>query len=145
MLEQFDKPFLREMFVMGQDFGDALLPHRLHRNAVGQAVFLVRAGFVEVQAGKECLAGLRVNRDGRIGIEIADKINRFLPENSTGLAKSVEHLGQNLFGRDQMASQEGMAGFLSGLVPLVLAVGDRDPIERIDEDPPHVVGRFGVP
>ena len=46
-LEQDGKPFLCEMVIMGQDFGDALLPHRLHRNAIGQAVSLVRAGLVE--------------------------------------------------------------------------------------------------
>ena len=86
-----------------------------------------------------------MNRDGRISMEIANKVNRFLPEHSTGFGKCVENLGQDLFGCDQVASPEGTAGFHSGLVPLVLAVGDRYPVERIDEDPSHAVGRFGVP
>ena len=130
---------------MRQDFTDAILPHRLHRNAVGQAVSLVGTSLVEGQAGKERLVRLRMNRDGRISMEIANKVNRFLPEHSARFGKCVENLGQDLFGCDQVASPEGTAGFHSGLVPLVLAVGDRYPVERIDEDPSHAVGRFGVP
>ena len=84
-------------------------------------------------------------RDSRTGMEVADQGNRLLPENSSTFAKSIQNLGQNLFGRDQMTSPEGAAGFFSGLVPLVLPVGDCDPIERIDEDLPHALGRFGVP
>jgi hypothetical protein len=49
-LEQLDKPFLREMVVVSQDFADAFLPHPLHRNAVDKAVALVRAGFIKAHA-----------------------------------------------------------------------------------------------
>ena len=36
-LSQHDgKALLREMIIMRQDFGDAVLPHGAHRNAVGQ-------------------------------------------------------------------------------------------------------------
>jgi hypothetical protein len=52
-LEQFGKPFLREMIIMRQDFGNAFPMHHQHRDAVGQAVALVGAGFVEGQAGQE--------------------------------------------------------------------------------------------
>ena len=37
-LKQDAETFLSEMIVMRQDFADAILPHDLHRDAVGQAV-----------------------------------------------------------------------------------------------------------
>jgi hypothetical protein len=144
-LKQDVESFLCEMIVMRQDFADAILPHRLDRKTVGQAVSLVGACLVEGQAGKEGLVRLQVNRDGRISVEIANKVNRFLPEHPTGFGKRVQNLGQDLFGCDQVASPEGTAGLHSSLVPLIFAVGDRNPVKRIDEDPPHGVGRFGVP
>jgi hypothetical protein len=86
-----------------------------------------------------------MNCNRQIGMEIADKVNRFLPEQATGLGESVQNLGQDFFSCDQVASCEGAAGGDGGLVPLVFAVGDGDPVERIDENPPHADGRFGVP
>ena len=65
--KQNGESFLREMPVVRQDFGDALLPHRLHRNAVGQAVSLVGAGLVEGKTVKEGLMGLRADDDAGVG------------------------------------------------------------------------------
>ena len=79
-----------------------------------------------------------MNCDRQIGLEIADKVNRFLPKQATGLGESVQNLGQDFFSCDQVASCEGTAGGHGGLVPLVFAVGDGDPVERINENPPHV-------
>ena len=50
--EQDGEAFLLEMVVVGQDFGYRFLAHDQHGNAVGQAVFLVRAGFVECKTVK---------------------------------------------------------------------------------------------
>jgi hypothetical protein len=52
-LEQLDKAFLDNMIVGGQDFGDGGLPHGLHRDAIGQAVCLVAAGFIEGKAAQK--------------------------------------------------------------------------------------------
>ena len=87
--EQRDESFLSEVVIVRQDFGDAFPPHRLHRDGVGQAVPFIRAGFVEGQAGEERPAGLRANRDGRIGAEVADKVNDFPTEDRPGLAKAL--------------------------------------------------------
>ena len=82
------------MGVVRQDFRDAFLAHGLHRNAIGQAVALVRTGFVKSKAGKECLVRLRMNGNGRISMKIADKRNRFLPENvRQSLARSMTTQG----------------------------------------------------
>ncbi len=45
-----------------------------------------------------------MNRDSRIGMEVPDQGNHVLPENATTFSKSIQDLGQNLFGRDQMTS-----------------------------------------
>ena len=86
-LQQDGKPFLREMLVMRQYFSDTFGFHHLHRNAVRKAVFLIRAGFVEVQAGKECLVCLAVNRHRLVVIEVPYREGGALPEHSTRLAK----------------------------------------------------------
>jgi hypothetical protein len=53
--QQDGESFLREMLVMGKNFGDAILSHRLHRNAIGRAVTLVGPGVVKSQASEEGL------------------------------------------------------------------------------------------
>jgi hypothetical protein len=50
--QQQGETLLPEMMIKRQDFGDGFLTHGLHRDAVGQAVFLVRAGLVESKAVK---------------------------------------------------------------------------------------------
>ena len=64
--QQEDETLLPEMMIMRQDFGDGFLTHGLHRDAVGQAVFLVRAGLVESKAVKERLMGLRSHDHERV-------------------------------------------------------------------------------
>jgi hypothetical protein len=53
--EQVREPLPCEVIVMREDFGDALLAHALHRDAIGEAVLLVRAGFVKSKAVEERL------------------------------------------------------------------------------------------
>jgi hypothetical protein len=48
-LEEDMKTFLGEMMVVGEHFCHSFASHRLHGDAIGQAVFLVRAGFVKGQ------------------------------------------------------------------------------------------------
>jgi hypothetical protein len=87
-----------------------------------------------------------MNRNSSIGREIADEFDRFLPESRASLAKCVQDLGENLMGCYQFAASQSEAGILGGLVPLILAVGDRYPIERIGKYPSHGDGcRFGTP
>ena len=78
--DQDDKPFLRKMIIMRQDFGDTLLPHDLHRNAVGQALTLIRTGLVQGQAVKERLASLRPHTNQRIGQGIFNRLDGVDPQ-----------------------------------------------------------------
>jgi hypothetical protein len=50
---QDGEAFLLEVVVVSQNFGGRFLAHDQHGNAVGQAVFLVRAGFVERKTAQE--------------------------------------------------------------------------------------------
>ena len=51
--EQKRETFLAEMVVVRENFGDLVLAHRFHRNAIGEAVFLVRSRFVKLQPAKK--------------------------------------------------------------------------------------------
>jgi hypothetical protein len=48
--EERAETLLLEMGIVGQHIGDAFVTHGLHRNAVGQAVTLVQARAVKIQA-----------------------------------------------------------------------------------------------
>jgi hypothetical protein len=80
--------------VVRQDFRDSLVPHRSHRNAVGQAVALVGARLVEGEAFKEGLMGLRSDRDIGIAQDVIDEGGRRLmnrprsPNNARTSAKT---------------------------------------------------------
>ena len=49
--EESTETFLLEMGIIRKHLGDALVTHRLHRNAVRQAVTLVQTHAVKIQAG----------------------------------------------------------------------------------------------
>src|SRR5512135_2254147 len=64
---QQGEPFLGEVGVARQYLGDPLRPHRRHRGAVGEAVILVRTGFVEGQGVQERVPGLGDDLD--VGVD----------------------------------------------------------------------------
>lgn len=49
--EQRAEAFLLEMPVVCEDLGDPALPHRVHRNAIRQAVAFVQTHTVQIQPG----------------------------------------------------------------------------------------------
>jgi hypothetical protein len=133
------------MVIVRQDLGNALPPHRHHRNAVGEAVPLILAGFVEADAGKEGLAGLGENDQGRVVQETSHRGRRLYPYLVAVGAEMIKELGQHLVGRHQGHGHELPADLNGPGVPLVFAVGECHPVEGVGEDAPHAVGRFGVP
>ena len=74
--EQDGEAFLIEVVVVSQNFGDRFLGHDQHGDAVGEAVFLVRAGFVERKTAQERLGRLRVHGDGWVSARICLIANR---------------------------------------------------------------------
>ena len=129
---------------MRWDFADAFCTHRLHRNAVGQAVFLIRPGFVEGQARKEGLPGLRQHENRRVGHHTVRLQGGDTPK-LAGMSESGDKFAQNFIRGHDHTLPEGKTQFQSGGVVLVPRVGKGDPIERIGKDSPHAVGRFSVP
>ena len=55
-----------------------------------------------------------------------------------------EKFGQHLIGGIEMIDIEGTVERLDTPMPLIPTIGKRNPVKRVDEEPPHV-GRFGVP
>jgi len=67
------EPFLREMVIVRQDFGDSQAAHRSHRHAVHKAVALVRALFTQSQPRQERFARLRINSDALVVLYPANR------------------------------------------------------------------------
>jgi len=63
--EQRAKTLLLEVPVVGEDFGQPFLAHRLHRNAICQAVPLVGPRLVESHSGEKLFPALRNDTDAR--------------------------------------------------------------------------------
>jgi hypothetical protein len=83
---------------------------------------------------------------GGLRLKIAYQGGGTLPQTWPGFAKRRQHFGQHLIGCNQVATGEAAADGYSDLVPLVFAVGDRHPKERIGKYSLHGDGgRFGVP
>ncbi len=96
-LEQDGETLLREMIIMRQDVGDAFLSHGFHRDAVGEAVILVEAGFVECEAVEERLVGLRGYRDVGIGQDPLCIADGSLAYHSPLTAEMGKEFGQDFF------------------------------------------------
>jgi hypothetical protein len=61
--KQGAKSFLFEMAVVGEYFIQPCAAHRIHGDAIGKAVSLVRAGTIKMQAGEKQLPALRNDTD----------------------------------------------------------------------------------
>jgi len=85
------------------------------------------------------------DRNGRIGEQVAngegDPGSHFA---SVG-TEMVQELIQHLISCDQRERAKELTNFDRPLVPMVLAVGQSDPVDGIGEDPSHALGRLGVP
>ena len=99
-LQQDSKAFLHEMIVMRQDFADAFGPHRLHRDAIRQAVTLVWAGFVEGETIQEGLMRLRADDDAGVAQNPFGIADGSLTYRASLAAEMSEKLGQDFFRSD---------------------------------------------
>ena len=57
--KQDAKTFLRKVMIVRENFGEALTVHHLHRDAIRQAIGLIRPRFIEGKAIQEARTGLR--------------------------------------------------------------------------------------
>src|SRR5262249_4478713 len=114
--EQNGEAFLREVVVVGEDFGDAPVAHRLHGDAIGQAVALVRALLVERQSGEEGSPRLRQGLPLWIRVDVADEPNRLPPHVRTITGEEGEQLVENIVGCDEPERLQCRAAGMSTLV-----------------------------
>ncbi len=143
--KQDGESFLHEMTIVRQDLGDAFLSHRLHRNAVGQAVFLIGAGFVEAITSHKRLMGLWAHENaGVIDDRVEIKARSFAGQTAV-TAEVGQEFNEYFLGGDDLRSSDGTACLNGSPVPLVAGTSQGDPIYSIRENPPHRAGRLGVP
>ncbi len=122
--------------IVAEHVRQAFAPHRLHGNTVRKTVLLIQTGFVERQAPKKRGVDLRDDRGVGVG--------EHSPSNRRSLAAKGEEFGEHLIGSIEMMAIKGAVERLDTPMPLVPTIGQRNPIERVDEEPSHV-GHFGVP
>jgi hypothetical protein len=135
--EQRTEAFLLKMPVVGENFGQPFLAHRLHRNAICQAVAFVRPRSVESHAGEKRGPALRNHTDAGI-IENALSICKgFAAHRFGSRRKEGEILHQNFIGGNE---KRGFPLGRKGQSPPVGAITEirqRNPVEGVGEKSGH--------
>jgi len=96
--KQHAKTFLRKVPVVGEYVRETFTAHHVHRNAIGEAVFLVGSGFVEGQAIQE--HGLRWRQNVYPGVleDLARFFRRALACHRTCRTIKRQKLGKHPLG-----------------------------------------------
>src|SRR5436309_3202545 len=72
MVDEYHQALLREVVIVGEHLCEAVHPHRLHRDTVGQAVSLVQSSLIELEACQEGSPCLLDHGDVGIGHDVTD-------------------------------------------------------------------------
>ncbi len=86
-----------------ENFRQALAPHGLHRNTVGEAVALVGTAGIEIEPGPKRFMTLRNDAHGVIGKQLAHGLHSAVSKPAIP-GKERQQPGQNFFGRGDVAS-----------------------------------------
>ncbi len=97
--EQHLEPFLLKVSIIGENVGQSFVAHRLHRNAISQAVAFIGAGFVQREAGEKIFRDVGSDPDRWEGQSAANVGGSLAPEMLAPLGKEIQILGDDLFGR----------------------------------------------
>jgi hypothetical protein len=138
------KAFLREMMVIAEDVCQALAAHRLHGDAVRQAVLLIETRFVQGQRIEE--RGMTLGNDRNVWIvqHMPDRPRCLFPDLRPGRTTEGEIFRQHLLDGIEVVRRESLAERPHTPMPLVPPIGQCHEIKCIDEVPVHVY-RFGNP
>ena len=99
------KAFLLKMPVVGENFGQPFPPHRLHRNAIRQAVALVGTGSIELPGRQETTPGSAGPREQRNSSRMRSTLPHALRRNCSGaVAEKSEVFGQHFVGCNDVRS-----------------------------------------
>ena len=131
------KPFLPKMMIVREHVGQPFMAHGLHRDAIRQTVFLVGAGCVQRQAVEK--RGMRLGNDGnmRIGEHPARKQDSAAACLRRPTPAKIQQFAQHLLRGIEMTGRERAIKRLNALVPLIAAIGEGNPIERIYKKTVH--------
>src|ERR1017187_9877653 len=99
--EQRPETFLLKMAVVRENFGQPILAHRLHRNAIRQAVAFVGPRSVESHAGEKRGPALRNNTDARILENTLGICEGFVAHRLGGRRKDGKVFDQHFIRRDE--------------------------------------------
>lgn len=94
------------MPVVCENIREPFAAHRLHRNAIGQAIALVEPRFVKSQARKKAFMGVRDNGHGRQSQRAAYIGGRLAPEMLTPFREKIQVFGDHLLGSDDLRRTE---------------------------------------
>ena len=131
------KPFLPKMMIVCEHIGQPFMAHGLHRDAICQTVFFVGAGFVQRQAFEK--RGMRLGNDSnmRIGEHPARKQDSAATCLRRPTPAKIQKFAQHLLRGIEMTGRERAIKRLNALVPLIAAIGEGNPIERIHKKTVH--------
>src|SRR5439155_20747694 len=112
---------------------DAPLAHRMHRDAIRQAIAFVGACFVKCETRHECFMTLWRNFDIRAAensLSLSDCPTASL---FAVLRKEIQEFHQHIFGCDQVGFCNQFAGGYGALMPLVSGIEESHKVERVNE------------
>jgi hypothetical protein len=132
------KAFLREMMIVGQDIRKPILAHGLHRNTVGQAILLIRAGFIERQGIKKGRARLWDDDPLWMVEHLPDSTDGGHPDMPTRRTTKGQKFGQDFIDSEKLRTIMGAAEGNDGRMPLIPMVGQRDQVKSISEEASHL-------
>ena len=117
------KAFLREMMVVGEHVRESLAVHRLHGDAIRQAILLIKAGSVKRKGIEK--RGMALWYDGNVWIvqDIAHGLYRVFSHVGSGSAVEGQVFNQNFVNSIEMVIGEGPAERQDARMPLVTRIG----------------------
>ena len=125
------------MPVIGKNFGQSVLAHRLHGDAIRQALAFIGPRSVESHAREKRFPTLRNNLDARVFENALGIGNSFAAHRLRSRRKEGEILGQYFIRGDKGSVYPLECKVQSAAVGSVGEIGQGDPIERIGKKGVH--------
>src|SRR5262249_20463626 len=121
--KQNAKAFLRKVMIVGEHVHQSLAAHRLHGDAIRQAILLIQAGSVK----RQCIEkrGMALWHYGNVWIvqDMAHGLYRVIPHVGAGSSVEGQVLGQDFVHGIEMVIAERPAERQDACMPLVTQIG----------------------
>jgi hypothetical protein len=127
------EPLLLEVVIVRQCLRQTTFSHHRHRDAVNEAVGLVRTLLVKSQSSLELIVGLFNNLDERMCLKAPDGLHGSSPHAGTLVGECGEGFEQHHLGRDDPSPFQSLARRQRLGMPLVARVRQSDPVQGVSE------------